>query len=153
VVRCKRTHIGPALTPQPQATVPKPEAPLADQRFFVVEDESLIALDLVDTLRRLGADQARSVSTEQEASVLLEKDTFDCALLDANLHGRSVENIAAALARRKIPFVFVTGYGRAGLPAGFGQAPVLAKPVSDEQLLEAVTTLASKSRKVVHLKS
>jgi two-component sensor histidine kinase len=141
------------LPPQPQATVPKPEAPLADQRFLVVEDESLIALDLVDTLRRLGADQARSVSTEQEASVLLEKDTFDCALLDANLHGRSVENIAAALARRKIPFVFVTGYGRAGLPAGFGQAPVLAKPVSDEQLLEAVTTLASKSRKVVHLKS
>jgi hypothetical protein len=49
--------------------------------------------------------------------------------------------------------VFVTGYGRAGLPAGFGQMPVLAKPVSDEQLLEAVTTLAPKSRKVVHLKS
>jgi CheY-like chemotaxis protein len=84
---------------------------------------------------------------------LLEKDTFDYALLDANLHGRSVENIAAALTRHKIPFVFVTGYGRAGLPAGFGQMPVLAKPVSDEQLLEAVTTLAPKSRKVVHLKS
>jgi CheY-like chemotaxis protein len=57
------------------------------------------------------------------------------------------------LTRHKIPFVFVTGYGRAGLPAGFGQAPVLAKPVSDEQLLEAVTTLAPNSRKVVHLKS
>jgi two-component sensor histidine kinase/CheY-like chemotaxis protein len=137
----------PAQSP---AHVAKPEAPLADRRFLVVEDESLIALDLVDTLERLGADEARCVSTEQEACVLLEKDTFDYALLDANLHGRSVENIAAALTRRSIPFVFVTGYGRAGLPAGFGQAPVLAKPVSDEQLLEAVTTLAPKSRKVVH---
>ena len=138
---------------QSLAAVPKSEAPLADQRFLVVEDESLIALNLVDTLERLGADEARAVSTEQEASVLIEKHTFDCALLDANLHGRSVENIAAALTRHKIPFVFVTGYGRAGLPAGFGQAPVLAKPVSDEQLLEAVTTLAPNSRKVVHLKS
>jgi PAS domain S-box-containing protein len=129
----------------------KPEAPLTDRRFLVVEDESLIALDLVDTLQRLGADEVRAVSTEQEACVLLEKDTFDYALLDANLHGRSVENIAAALTRRSVPFVFVTGYGRAGLPDGFRQAPVLAKPVSDEQLLEAVTALAPKSRKVVHL--
>ena len=138
---------------QSRAPVAKSEAPLADQRFLVVEDELLIALNLVDTLERLGADEARAVSTEQEACVLLEKHTFDCALLDANLHGRSVENIAAALTRHKIPFVFVTGYGRAGLPAGFGQTPVLAKPVSDEQLLEAVTALAPNSRKVVHLKS
>jgi PAS domain S-box-containing protein len=141
------------FSPAQSPAVAKSEAPLADQRFLVVEDESLIALNLVDTLERLGADEARAVSTEQEACVLLEKHTFDCALLDANLHGRSVENIAAALTRHKIPFVFVTGYGRAGLPAGFGQMPVLAKPVSDEQLLEAVTTLAPNSRKVVHLKS
>jgi CheY-like chemotaxis protein len=133
--------------------MPKPEAPLADRRFLVVEDESLIALDMVDTLQRLGADEVRVVSTETEACILLEKDSFDCALLDANLHGRSVENIAAALTRRKVPFAFVTGYGRSGLPAGFALAPVLAKPVNGEQLLEAVTTLASKSRKLVHLKS
>ena len=58
---------------QPPAAVPRPEAPLADRRFLVVEDESLIALDLVDTLEKLGADEARAVSTEQEASVFIRK--------------------------------------------------------------------------------
>jgi PAS domain S-box-containing protein len=129
---------------QPQAAVAKSEAPFADQRFLVVEDESLIAMDLVDTLERLGAGKVCSVSTEQETLVLLDGGSFDCVLLDANLHGRSVENIAAALTLRKIPFVFVTGYGRTGLPVGFQQASVLAKPVNDEQLLEAVTALVAK---------
>jgi PAS domain S-box-containing protein len=136
---------------QPQAAVAKPTAPFADWRFLVVEDESLIAIDLVDMLEKLGAEQAQAVSTEPECLDLLESDVFDCALLDANLNGRSVENIAAALTRRKIPFVFVTGYGREGLPAGFQQAPVLAKPVSSEQLFQFVTARVSKASKVVRL--
>ena len=117
-----------------------------------MEDESLIALDLVDKLERLGADEVRSASTEEDSLAVLEEHSFDYALLDGNLHGRSVENVAAALSRHKIPFVFVTGYGRAGLPVAFQQAPVLAKPINDEQLLEALTALP-KSGKVVRLKS
>ena len=111
----------------------------------------LIALDLVDTLEELGAEAAQAVSTETDCLALLEKDVFDCALLDANLNGRSVENIAAALTRRKIPFVFVTGYGREGLPAAFQQAPVLAKPVTSEQLVQSVTARVSKPSNVVRL--
>ena len=129
----------------------EPEAPFAGRRFLVVEDESLIALDLVDTLEKLGAEEAQAVSTEQESLALLKESAFDCALLDANLHGRSVENIAAALTRHKIPFVFVTGYGRTGLPAAFQHAPVLAKPASEDQLLEAITELVSGPPKVVRL--
>ncbi len=140
-------------SPQPpQAKAPELKAPFADLRFLVVEDESLIALDLVDTLERYGACEARAVSSERECLQLLEENAFDCALLDANLHGRSVENIAAALSRRQIPFVFVTGYGRAGLPPEFQQLPVLAKPVSEEQLVEVVTTLTTKPTKVVRLR-
>jgi PAS domain S-box-containing protein len=134
-----------------QAKAAGPEMPFANLRFLVVEDESLIALSLVDTLHSLGASEARAVSREQECLDLLEGNAFDCALLDANLHGRSVENIVAALTRRRIPFVFVTGYGRSGLPAEFQQALVLAKPVSDEQLLEAVTAILSGRRKVIRL--
>ena len=133
--------------------VAKPETPFADRRFLIVEDESLIALNLVDTLERLGAADARLASTEEDSLALLEQHPFDCALLDANLHGRPVENIAAALTRRKIPFVFVTGYGRAGLPAAFRQAPVLAKPINDDELVEAVIGLVSTARNVVSLRS
>ena len=120
--------------------------PLVGLRFLVVEDESLIAMDFVDTLERFGADEARSVSTERACLDALEASTFDCTLLDANLHGHRVDGIAAALARRQIPFVFITGYGQSGLPTAFQQAPVLAKPVTEAQLLAAVAALVSEKR-------
>jgi PAS domain S-box-containing protein len=137
-----------SFPPQPQVVAGGSELPFANYRFLVVEDESLIALDLVDTLQRLGASEVRHASTEQESLALLEQLSFNCALLDANLHGRSVENIAGALMRRRLPFAFVTGYGRAGLPVDFQQAPVLTKPVNDEELLEAVTALVPKTNNV-----
>jgi len=119
----------------------------------VVEDEALIAIDLVDTLERLGADKVKSVSTERACLQLLEASAFDCALLDANLQGHRVDRIAADLTRRQIPFVFITGYGRSGLPKVFRQAPVLGKPVDHEQLLDSLTALISKKRNVVRLNS
>jgi PAS domain S-box-containing protein len=139
---------------QPQTgNTAKPEVPLADWNILVVEDESLLALDLVDTLKRLGASEVHSASSEQESLSLLEQHSFDCAFLDANLHGRPVDNIAAALTRRRIPFVFVTGYDRTGLPATFQRAPVLAKPINDYELVEALTALLSKPGNVIRLKS
>ncbi|HLH97865.1 MAG TPA: response regulator [Xanthobacteraceae bacterium] len=141
---------GPTL---PQRQTAQPGTPLAGRSLLVVEDESLIAMDLVDTLERLGAGDVRSVSTESEGLALLEAVSFDCALLDANLHGRSVAKIAEALTERQVPFVFVTGYGRSGLPAEFQQMPVLAKPVDDERLVEAVTGLLSEPGKMLKLQS
>jgi signal transduction histidine kinase/CheY-like chemotaxis protein len=130
----------------------KPALRLSALRLLIVEDESLIALDLVARLELAGADVAAPVSTEKQALRVIEDGHFDCALLDANLHGRPVHEIAAALTRRKIPFVFITGYGRTGLPTSFQQAPVLSKPVNDEQLLDAITGVVPRSRKILPLK-
>lgn len=62
-------------------------------------------------------------------------------LLDANLRGRPASDIVAALTRRNMPFVFVTGYGRAALPEGFGQGPLLNKPFTQAQLLDVARQL------------
>ena len=134
------------------AVSPKRTAKLEGLRFLVIEDESLIALDLVDRLKAAGAEVAPPVGTEQQALQVIQGGKFDCALLDANLHGRPVAEIAAALTRSKIPFVFITGYGRAALPDSFKQAPVLSKPVTDEQLLAAITSIVSRPRKVLPIK-
>jgi CheY-like chemotaxis protein len=128
------------------------EAALAGRRLLVVEDEPLIALDLVDTLEKAGAEVAPPVGTERAALRLIEQDQFDAALLDANLHGRSVNEIAAALTRHNIPFIFVTGYGQEGLPEAFRRVPILAKPVSEQQLLDAVKKLVPQGRKVIRFK-
>jgi DNA-binding response OmpR family regulator len=65
----------------------EPATHLSGLRLLIVEDESLIALDLVDRLQMAGADVAPPVSTEQQALKVIEGRDFDCALLDANLHG------------------------------------------------------------------
>ena len=84
-----------------------------------------------------------------EALQALESGAFDGAVLDANLHGLPVDDIAAALTRRNIPFVFVTGYGQVGLPASFKHTPVVAKPFNDRQLLDALVGSMTRSADVV----
>jgi CheY-like chemotaxis protein len=112
--------------------------PLADQDILVVEDEPLIGLDIVSTLEKAGAHVAGPVGTEKETLDFVERRHFDAVLLDANLHGRSVDAIAAMLNRRKIPFLFVTGYGKDGLPEAFKQTIAIPKPFSEHQLIDAV---------------
>lgn len=126
---------------------------LTGWRFLVVEDEPLIGLDLADTLQRAGAQVLGPVGTESEALQLIEETQFEGALLDANLHGRPVDAIAAALTRRHIPFVFVTGYGGEGLRTSFKHAPALTKPVNDRQLVDALRRLQRKADNIVRLKS
>jgi CheY-like chemotaxis protein len=127
------------------------EGALAGTRFLVVEDEPLIAVNLVDTLKQAGAAQVQNVGTRAEALRLLEEQKFDAVLLDANLHGASVEDVAAVLRRRNLPFAFVTGYGRPALPMAFQDAPIVSKPFSEQQLLDAASSLVRKGGKVVRL--
>jgi CheY-like chemotaxis protein len=134
------------------ANVVRSSTLLKGARFLVVEDEPLIALQLVGSLETAGADRVRSVGTEEEALQVIENDDFDCVLLDANLHGRSVDRIAATLTRHRMPFIFITGYGREYLPLSFRQAQTLDKPVSERQLLEAITKLLSTSGSVAQLR-
>jgi CheY-like chemotaxis protein len=125
---------------------------LAGKRFLVVEDEPLVALDLVAGLEDAGAEVAGPTGTAEEALRIIASTSLDGALLDANLHGRPVNEIAAALTRRNVPFVFVSGYGRAGLPAGFGKVALLGKPFSQAKLLEAASLLLEQHRDVVRLR-
>jgi CheY-like chemotaxis protein len=118
----------------------------------VVEDEMLVALALSAGLQDADAEVVASTGSANEALAIIESQRLDGALLDANLKGRPVDDIAAALTRRKVPFVFVTGYGRESLPRAFATAPLLAKPFSQAQLLEAATQLVELGGKVVRLR-
>jgi PAS domain S-box-containing protein len=125
---------------------------LPDKNILVVEDEPLIGLDIVSTLEKAGARVSGPVGTEKDAVELIESGYFDAALLDANLHGRSVDVIAALLNRRNIPFLFVTGYGKEGLPEAFKRTAALPKPFSERQLIDAVVKLNLPQANVIRLK-
>jgi CheY-like chemotaxis protein len=118
----------------------------------VVEDEPLVALDIVAGLQKAGAEAVGPVGTSEQAIAIIEKEPISGALLDGNLRGRPVDDIAAVLTRRRVPFVFVTGYGRESLPAAFAKAPMLSKPFTEAQLLEVAADLVDHRAATVRLR-
>jgi two-component sensor histidine kinase len=109
-------------------------------RVLIVEDAVLLALELEIGLAEAGAEVIGPAYELEEAMALLDRP-IDAAVLDANLNGRSVTPVAEALAARKVPFVFATGYGEAGgAPGGF-DAPVIRKPYDVTQVAAAVAEL------------
>jgi PAS domain S-box-containing protein len=120
---------------------------LAGKCILVVEDEPLVALDMIASLERANAQVAGPASTAKEALEIIASTTLDGALLDGNLHGLPVDSIAAALTRKNIPFMFVTGYGRESLPPGFSTVKILGKPFTGDQLLNAAIHVAECSIK------
>jgi DNA-binding response OmpR family regulator len=107
----------------------------------VVENEPLIAMDLESSLTTAGCNVIGPAGTFEEAKLLIDDANFDVALLDVNLSGRPIDELAAALSRKGIPFAFATGYGRKALPQAFQEAVVLQKPFNHDELLAVVEVL------------
>ncbi|WP_428032472.1 response regulator [Ancylobacter sp.] len=118
-------------------------------RILVVEDEALVALELIAVLEDAGATVCGPARTVEEALEMIETAAFHAALLDGNLHGKPVDAVAAALTRRSVPFAFVSGYGRESLPAAFAHAPVIGKPFTPQQLVEIAGGMARREENVV----
>ncbi|NVD39972.1 response regulator [Ensifer sp. HO-A22] len=106
-------------------------------RALIIEDEPLVALDIATLLEADGFEIAGIAASIDEALTIIKHADIDVALLDGNLRGQAVDAVASALQERKISFVFVSGYGRENLPARFKGVPVVAKPFSDQQLVDA----------------
>ena len=117
-------------------------ARLQDKRILVVEDEPLIAMEIEATLRDGGCEVIGPAGDLDEALHLFgASEPCDAALLDANLGGQRVDELAAALTRAGVPFAFVTGYGVEALPPAFRGALMIPKPFSKNQLFSALATL------------
>ena len=103
-------------------------------RILILEDEPLIALHLAQELRFAGYDIIGPAPTLESADLLLETETPDFAILDANVRGCLPIKIAEDLARRSIPFVYITGYNRSYIRTHLPDAPVLSKPIEMKSL-------------------
>lgn len=119
--------------------------------MLVVEDELLVALDLCETLDRLGYTSMGPVANIADALTMIDGKPPDIALLDENLAGEPITAVAEALDSRHIPFAIVSGYGtsRSEDPV-LTQARRIPKPATFSEIREAVATLrgyASRFRK------
>jgi hypothetical protein len=69
------------------------------------------------------------------------RESLDAALLDVYLIDQTVEPVADVLARRGIPFAFVTAYSRRHLPEALQGRPCLNKPFTDREIRSLISTL------------
>lgn len=128
-------HRATESTPAYRPGLSTEESPaLRDQRVLIVEDEAVVAMELTRVLTAAGAKVVGPAGTIEEALNLLDDQPIDRALLDVNLGGRLITPVARALTRRRIPFVYLTGYQEPDVDDG----PILRKPVAPSALLGAL---------------
>jgi CheY-like chemotaxis protein len=109
------------------------------QRILVIEDEFVIAAEIASALEDAGFSDVEQVHSEVEALDRITTEQWDGVVADANLNGRSIERVAAALRERSVPFIIVTGYARNTLPASIGNAPVIEKPLNSPNLIDVLS--------------
>lgn len=131
-----------------QADRPSSEELLRDLNpaVLIVEDQMLIALDLESMLADEGITKVATANSVRQGLEQLEKSPPDLAILDINLGSTTSFEVAEALARKGIPFVFATGYGEgAELPPGLAQTPIVRKPYSRATIAKALTALMART--------
>jgi CheY-like chemotaxis protein len=111
------------------------------ERILVVEDDFLTAVEIARILREAGSEIVGPVGSLEEALNLATGAVIDAAVLDINLNGHRVYDVAGVLSLRCIPFLFVTGYRLESLPEAFLNVPVMAKPFEPGALVGAVHEL------------
>lgn len=113
-------------------------------RLLVIEDESLIAMELEDMLEDLGHLVLGVGGSVSLALGLLDRfgPELDAVLLDANLGGKSAAPVADALRERGVPFVVASGYELDEVRQLGSDAPRLAKPYGKEEVRKALSSLA-----------
>lgn len=134
----------PSPEAAPVTAGPRRPATLEGARILLVEDEPLVALDLRYELEDAGATITGIARTVAEAIAATEAGGIDLALLDGNLKGEPVDEVAQALDGQGVPFCFVSGYGREHLPQGFDHAPLIEKPFRPDMLRGTLTALLAR---------
>jgi DNA-binding response OmpR family regulator len=114
--------------------------PLAGFRVLILEDEYLIAMDVEQLCRDHGAEDAVLIQDLDGVEGAIANQSFDVAVIDAMLDGRSTLDFARTLQDRGVPFVFATGYNDASERfADFPGVPVVGKPYGGRELIAAIT--------------
>jgi len=114
------------------------QSSLMGLRILVVEDDYIVANECSSVLRRHGAQVLGPVPDVSRARAALATELPDCILLDINLKGEMVFDLARELVVRAIPIIFTTGYDSSILPPSLRSRPCLQKPIETRELVQAV---------------
>jgi two-component system, cell cycle sensor histidine kinase and response regulator CckA len=122
---------------------------MSERSILIVEDDSVAATGLAETLEMLGYQVSGTVSTGEEALVSVEEKTPQIVLMDIRLQGAldGVEAARQIRSRFDVPVVYLTGFSDQALldrametePYGY-----LVKPIEMKALITTIETTLSK---------
>jgi PAS domain S-box-containing protein len=113
----------------------------AGTHVLLVEDESLLALELEQLFDSQVCHVIGPFADLTHAMQAAGQETIDIAILDINLNGEMVYPLAEELQRRRIPFLFLTGYDATNLPEQFRNILRISKPFDHADLMKQVQTM------------
>jgi CheY-like chemotaxis protein len=121
-------------------------------RILVVEDESIVQLDLQGQLRRLGYSVVGLASAGEEAVAKAAELIPDLVLMDVRLAGEmdGVEAARRIRAERQIPIIFLTAYAHATDSEASGSLrPCVSKPFGTRELQAAIIQALSEPKSTI----
>lgn len=121
---------------------------LAGVRLLLAEDEFVLADAWRCAFEAQGVSVVGLYAKAATAVAALDVQTVDVAVIDYDLGGTPCLPLIDALDHHGIPYVVVSGYDTAALPARFAGATHCLKPVRFADLVKAVQrALASRPRR------
>lgn len=110
---------------------------------LIVEDEFLIAMDLMLLFEQHGWAVLGPAATVREALRLLESELPTVAILDVTLRDGVVTLVAEALRAQNVPFVVASAYSNPQIVGGdiLAGAPNVGKPTRERRLLAVLERL------------
>ena len=128
----------------------------AVRRVIVAEDEAIIRMDIVETLREFGFDVVGEAADGLEAISLAEALKPDLVVMDIKMP--NMDGIAAAkkLSEMKVPVVLLTAFSQRELFEQAAEAGAMAyvlKPFNANDLLPAVEIALSRHSELLALES
>jgi CheY-like chemotaxis protein len=114
-------------------------------RLLVVEDEPLLVMSMQEMLETCGCQVVAIAMTVQRAIEHARALPLDAAVLDVNIGGERIDEVADILSGRGIPFIFATGYDDASIIAAHTGRPRIGKPYALGELRMRLTEVLGKS--------
>ena len=124
------------------------------RRVLVAEDESLIRMDIVETLKENGFEVVAEASDGEQAVELAKKHAPNLVVMDIKMPNMDGITAAEQMMALKIPVVLLTAFSQKELVDRANAAGAMAyvvKPFSPSDLLPAIEIALSRHSQIVAL--
>lgn len=126
------------------------------KRVLVAEDESIIRMDIVETLREAGFDVVAEAGDGEQAVALASEHKPDIIVMDIKMPNMDGIEAAEKIQSLKIPVVLLTAFSQKELVERATEAGAMAyvvKPFSPSDLLPAIEIALSRHAQIGVLES